>query len=73
MLVLEARKRIQHDDEISTITLTGNCRKEDVTPENTVLSTQLADASVSVVNRGALRAASSRGWISKFLDWLKPF
>jgi flagellar L-ring protein precursor FlgH len=73
LLVLEAKKRIQHDDEISTIMLTGTCRKEDVTPANTVLSTQLADASVSVINEGALRAASSRGWIPKIIDWLNPF
>ena len=73
LLVLEAKKRIQHDDEISTIMLTGTCRKEDVTPANTVLSTQLADATVSVINEGALRAASSRGWIPKILDWLNPF
>ncbi len=73
LLVVEAKKRIQHDDEISIIMLTGTCRKEDVTPANTVLSTQLADATVSVLNEGALRAASSRGWIPKIIDWLKPF
>ncbi|MFQ5592070.1 MAG: flagellar basal body L-ring protein FlgH [Phycisphaerae bacterium] len=73
MLVLEARKRIQHDEEISIITLTGSCRKEDVTPGNTVLSTQLADATVSVINEGALREASKRGWITRIIDILKPF
>lgn len=73
LLVLEARKRIRHDEEISEITLTGTCRKEDVTPDNTVLSTQLADANVTINNQGALRAASSRGWIAKLLDLVKPF
>jgi flagellar L-ring protein precursor FlgH len=73
LLVVEARKRIQHDEEMSVITLTGVCRKEDVSPDNTILSTQLADATVSINNTGALRAASSRGWISKILDWSKPF
>lgn len=72
LLVLEARARIAHDEEISTITLTGTCRKEDVTADNTVLSTQIADKNVVVHNEGALRAAATRGWITKLLDWLKP-
>ena len=73
LLVLEARARIQHDDEISELTFTGTCRKEDVTADNTVLSTQIADKNVVVKNRGALRAASTRGWIPKLIDLIKPF
>ncbi len=73
LLVLEAKARIQHDEEMSTITLTGTCRKEDVTADNTILSTQIADKNVVVANEGALRAASSRGWVNKILDLLKPF
>lgn len=72
LLVLEARARIRHDDEISTMTLTGSCRKEDVTADNTILSTQIADKDVVVLTEGALRAASSRGWIPKLIDLLKP-
>lgn len=73
LLVLQAKARIQHDDEISEISLTGTCRKEDVTADNTILSTQLGDKQVKVHNEGALRAAATRGWIPKLLDWLKPF
>ncbi len=73
LLVLEARAKIQHDDEISTITVTGTCRKEDVTADNTILSTQVADKNIVVLNEGALRAATSRGWIPKLIDLLSPF
>ena len=73
LLVLEAKARVQHDDEISVITLTGTCRKEDVTADNTILSTQIADKDVVVKNEGALRAASSRGLVLKLIDWLRPF
>ncbi len=72
LLVLEAKARIQHDDEISVITLTGSCRKVDVSADNTVLSTQIADKEIIVNNQGALRAASSRGWITKLIDLLWP-
>jgi len=71
--VIEAKASVQHDDEISMITLTGVCRKEDVTADNTILSTQIADKNIVVVNEGALRAASSRGWILKLIDLIKPF
>lgn len=73
LLVVEARAKITHDDETSEITLTGTCRKEDVTADNTVLSTQVADKEVVVRNQGALRSAATRGWIKKLLDSLKPF
>lgn len=72
LLVLEAKARVEHDEETSQITLTGTCRKEDVTADNTVLSTQIADKDVVITNEGALRSAAQRGWITKVLDWLKP-
>ena len=71
LLVIEARAKVEHDEEISTITLTGTCRKEDVTADNTILSTQIADKHVAVKNEGALRAVSTRGWIPKLLDLIK--
>ncbi len=73
LLVLEARARIAHDEEISQITFTGTCRKEDVTADNTILSTQVADKDVVVHNEGAMRAIAQRGWIPKLLDLLSPF
>lgn len=73
LLVVEAVSRVEHDEEIAEITLTGTCRKEDVTADNTVLSTQIADKNVVIRNKGALRSASSRGWLSKLFDKVKPF
>lgn len=72
LLVLEGRAKIVHDEESSQITLTGTCRKEDITADNTVLSTQIADKQVVVSNAGALKSAATRGWITKLLDALKP-
>ncbi|MCO6437059.1 MAG: flagellar basal body L-ring protein FlgH [Phycisphaerae bacterium] len=71
-LVLEGRARVQHDEEISEITIVGTCRKDDVTADNTVLSTQIADLQIVVQNEGALRSASQRGWIPKLIDLLRP-
>lgn len=71
-LVLQARARIQYEDEVSIVTLTGVVRSVDVTPDNTVLSTQLAQKNITVENAGAVRDGSRRGWIPRLLDWLRP-
>ena len=73
LLVLEGRAKFTHDEEYSEITITGTCRKEDVTADNTVLSTQVADKEVVVSNSGALRSSATRGWMTKLLDALTPF
>jgi len=72
-LVLEATWHEQHDEEKFTITLTGTCRSEDVTPDNSILSTQIADLNLVEKNEGAVRDGTRRGWIPKILDWGKPF
>lgn len=72
LLVLEGRERIAHDEEVAFITITGTCRKEDVTADNSVLSTQLADKEIVVTTEGALHSAAARGWLLKLLDLLKP-
>lgn len=72
VLVLEGRASIQHDSEVSILTVTGKCRKEDVTADNTVLSTQLADKSITVDNQGALRDVTKRGWFFRMMDFLRP-
>jgi flagellar L-ring protein precursor FlgH len=72
-LTLEARKAIELDEDTQVITLTGVCRSEDVTAQNTVLSTQLADVSVSVTHSGPARDAARRGWLMKAFDFLRPF
>lgn len=72
LLVIEARGGVTFDEETTVMTLTGTCRKEDVTADNTVLSTQLADKDIVIQNSGVVRQGTTRGWISKLLDWLRP-
>lgn len=71
-LVLEARKRIKVGDEEQIATLTGECRSEDVTAANTVLSTQIANLTIEMPDEGAVRDATRRGWLMRLLDFLRP-
>jgi flagellar L-ring protein precursor FlgH len=72
-LVLQARKRIKTDDEEQQFTLSGTCRVEDVTADNSILSTQLFDLDLEKKNKGSVREATKRGWVPKLLDALNPF
>ncbi len=72
-LVLEAHQQETHDEEIIDLTLTGTCRSEDVTPANTILSTQIAEMVLAEKNTGAMRDIATRGWVPRLLDWAKPF
>jgi flagellar L-ring protein precursor FlgH len=72
-LVLEATKQIMMDDDGYTLTLTGECRANDVTADNTVLSTQIADPVIDVQHTGAVRDATRRGWIQRALDLMRLF
>jgi flagellar L-ring protein FlgH len=72
-LVLEAKDDIRIDDEGYAITLTGECRSQDVTPQNTVLSTQVSDRTINVQHSGAVRDATRRGWFQRGLDLFRTF
>jgi flagellar L-ring protein precursor FlgH len=72
-LVIQATQTEKHDEEENKITLTGTCRSEDVTPDNSILSTQVANLVIVEENEGAIRDATSRGWVPKLLDWVHLF
>jgi flagellar L-ring protein precursor FlgH len=67
-VVVEARKRIDKDGEIQTIILSGVCRREDVTNQNTVLSSQLADLTVTMTTDGQVTKAGRKGVIPRALE-----
>lgn len=72
-LSLKGQKSIKTDEEEQTFVLTGTCRAEDVGPDNTILSTQIHDLNLSAQSKGAVKDATSRGWLQRILDKGKPF
>jgi len=72
-LVLEASKRIEKDEEIQTLVIAGLARSEDITNQNTILSSQLANLSLAVENEGDVKKASEKGIITEFFDMLFAF
>lgn len=72
-LVIEARRYIKTDSEGVRITLTGTARKEDVTADNTLLSTQIYDLHLVTEHEGELRKSTKKGILTKFFDALFDF
>lgn len=73
MLVLEARKHLRTDEESLDLVITGSCRPEDVTIDNSVLSTQLYNLRLDKQHEGELRNSTKKGLLTKVMDLLFNF
>lgn len=72
-LKIEGEKRVTVNREDSILYISGIVRGKDVRPDNTVLSTQVANAQVQLKGKGELWNNQRRGLITKILDWFSPF
>ena len=72
-LVIEGRRETSFSGERQTIVLHGVVRPEDVTAANTVLSYNVADATISIVGKGAVTDTQRKGWFTRILDKVIPF
>src|SRR5688572_29716405 len=72
-LVLQVRLYIKTDEEEKEMVLSGICRAEDVSIDNTILSSQLFDKKLVTTHKGAVRDSTKRGWVPRLLDFLNPF
>jgi len=72
-LVLEARKRIDANDDLWEYTLHGEVRFEDVSRTNTVLSENIANLNIEKRMKGRVYSSTARRWGTKLLDWIWPF
>ncbi len=67
-LVLEAHKKIRNNDEQWDASLSGIVRPEDVLPNNTVLSEDVAELIIDKRERGHVRDGYRRGWLYLLMD-----
>ena len=73
VLVLEASQEVANNDETWTRKLIGEARAEDILPNNTIQSNNLANLRISKVETGAVRDGYKRGWLAKLWDHVAPF
>ncbi|OUS29700.1 flagellar basal body L-ring protein [Gammaproteobacteria bacterium 45_16_T64] len=65
-LVVRGEKWMTFSEGDEFIRIEGIVRSADVNPDNTVLSTRLADARITYSGRGQLANAQRQGWLTEF-------
>lgn len=72
-LLVEGRRETSFSGEHQTIVLHGVIRPEDVGADNTVLSYNVADATIQIVGKGVVTDSQRKGWFTRILDKVIPF
>lgn len=72
-LVIEGRRETEFGGEKQTIVLHGVVRSDDVAADNTVLSYNVADATVQIIGKGSVTDSTNKGWFNRIWDKLSPF
>ncbi|MCX5855187.1 MAG: flagellar basal body L-ring protein FlgH [Deltaproteobacteria bacterium] len=72
-LLLEGRRQMTLNEEDQFIVITGIVRPEDITADNLVSSSQIADARIVYTGNGVLHDKQRPGWLTRILDWGWPF
>lgn len=72
-LVIEGARIVTFSGETQYVVLHGLVRADDIARDNTVTSSNIADARVEFYSEGQLTDAQKRGWFSKLYERLRPF
>ncbi len=67
-LIIEGARELSVAGETRYIIIRGIVRRDDITPNNTVMSSQIASAHVEFLDKGAIAAAQKQGWIAQLLN-----
>jgi flagellar L-ring protein precursor FlgH len=67
---IRGNQHIQINGELQTIILSGIVRQEDISPQNTVLSTRIGDAQITYTGDGSVSDSERRNYIYRALSFL---
>lgn len=71
--LIEGRRNVKVNNEDQIIILQGTVRPRDVTSDNTVSSSLIADARITYTGEGVISDRQRPGWLMNFLDYIWPF
>ncbi|MEW6266667.1 MAG: flagellar basal body L-ring protein FlgH [Thermodesulfobacteriota bacterium] len=72
-LVIRGSREITVNYEKQYIIIQGVIRPQDVSPDNTISSSYIADAKIDYAGEGDLSRQQRQGWLSRLLDYIWPF
>ena len=73
LMEIEGAREIRVNEETEYMVVRGMIRSKDVSADNSVLSTQIADASIEYYGKGVLADKQKPGWFSRLMDNVWPF
>jgi flagellar L-ring protein precursor FlgH len=72
-LIIEGRRRVVVQGESAQFILTGMVRPDDITRDNVVKSTAIADAAIQYISDGSIAKNQQKGLLPSLWDWINPF
>jgi flagellar L-ring protein FlgH len=72
-MLVRGEKRVRLNRGNEYIQIAGLVRPADITPDNRVASTRLADARITYSGRGEIARAAREGWLQRFFNFISPF
>jgi flagellar L-ring protein FlgH len=72
-LFVEGTKVVLINNEEYHLYISGLVRQADISPDDSVSSSRIADAQVEFSGSGDLTENNRRGWLARFLEWINPF
>jgi len=73
LLQIEGARETRVNEETEYMVLTGVIRAKDVAADNSIMSTQIADANISYYGKGVLGDKQRAGWFTRLMDNIWPF
>lgn len=72
-LAIQGTREVQVNHEKQYIFIQGIIRPEDISSNNVILSTAVAEARIELSGHGAVSDKQRPGWFARILDWVWPF
>ncbi len=72
-IILEARKSIRNNRDLWEYSLTGTLRPQDIQPDNTALSENIAHLAIVKKSHGKVYSSTQNPWGIRLYDALSPF
>lgn len=72
-MLVQGQKRVTLNRGDEFIQIKGIVRVADISPDNRVASTRVADARIAYTGKGDVARASRQGWLSRFFQAISPF
>lgn len=73
LLQVEGARRIRVNAETQFLVVRGLIRQRDISSNNSVSSSKLAEAQIEIYGQGVLADKQKPGWLSRILDNIYPF